>query len=81
MINKIRTDTASEHYLSFGQYINSLKEVISKIPSRDRANTHIVFRVDQDEDWRSFKTDKGNQKKSKKIFFRDEESDDSYSDK
>ena len=60
----------------FGQYINSIKELISKIPSRSKSNKNINLRVDQNDDWRSFKSKMNigsNKKKSKKIFFQDDE--------
>ena len=74
-------DMAEEHYMCFGQYINSIKEVISKIPSNDKGNTNIILRVDQDQDWRSFKNNKTLYKKTKRIFFRDDENEEPSSEK
>jgi hypothetical protein len=79
LVNQIRSDLSEEHCLAFGQYINSIKEIISKIPSRERGNTHIELRVAQGDDWRSFKKE-NNAKKSKKIYFRDEETEE-FNDK
>ena len=74
-------DMAEEHYMCFGQYINRIKEVISKIPSNDKGNTNIILRVDQDQDWRSFKNNKTLYKKTKRIFFRDDENEEPSSEK
>ena len=72
---------AKEHYLSFGQYISSIKEVINKIPSsQDKPLSGSGIRVNQDDDWRSFKSTLL-RKKNRKIFFREEDQDDGYGGK
>lgn len=59
--------------MCFGQYISSIKELISKIPSKSKSNKNINLRVDQNEDPRVFKNRFTTKKKSKKIFFQDDE--------
>lgn len=74
MLKEVRNDMAKDHYTCFGHYINSLKEVISKIPSKRRSNRNITLRVDQDNDWRSLKKHRGCMK-TKKILFHDDDED------
>jgi len=74
MINEIRDQSCSDHCNRFGQYFNSLKDVISKIPSKEKGNSKIQMRVAQSDDWRAFKN-VSNSKKVKKIHFRDGEGD------
>ncbi|CAI2358857.1 unnamed protein product [Moneuplotes crassus] len=75
---KIKNSMAYEHYQSFGQYISSIKEVISKIPStKENNNRTISIRVNQSDDWRSRKCAPIS-RKSKQIPFKEIDCDDGY---